>query len=678
MTIVAIDIGGTFTDLAGLDPATGRLRFSKSLTTPPDFERGMQDCIDKAAIPAGEIEVLRHGTTVVINALLERKGARTALITTEGFRDVLELGRGNRAEGFNLLYHRLPPFVERIHRYEIGERMDARGNVLRPLDRGALPALAQRLADEKIDAVAVCLLHAWRNPAHEIEIGEYLRANTRCFVSCSHEISREFREFERTSTVVLNAYVGPSVGSYIANLNTSLAHKGFGGPLYLMGSNGGILTDEDTRMRPLLLVESGPVGGAAGAIEIGERIGEPNLVAFDMGGTTAKAVLIENSEAVVSPLYWVAGYERGYPVQAAVLDIVEVGTGGGSIAAIDAMGALQVGPKSAGAVPGPACYARGGTEPTVTDANLFLGRLDAAHFLGGAMPLDNARAAAALQRLADDAQQDVEYIAAGILRISTLTMATAVRKVTIERGFDPRDFAMVGFGGAGPLHAADVAREIGMTRVLIPPHPGHFSAYGMLYADFRYDLLETLACPLASLDVADMHARFAALEAEGGRRIAALGTQIESLRYVRYAEMRYERQEYTLKVRLPADCNDRETLRRVFEEAYQRRYGHASKDIPIDVVMLRVVVGGRTARPRENTQAGGNGNAPVAKRRPIWFEQTGRVECNVWQRDDLAVGTKIAGPAVIEEDASTTVLGPMDNAVIDRWGNIAIALGVNP
>jgi N-methylhydantoinase A len=675
MTIVAVDIGGTFTDLAALDLETGQLRFAKSLTTPPNFEQGALDCITKSGIDASSMQVMRHGTTVVINALLERTGARTALVTTEGFRDVLEIGRGNRPESFNILYSRLPPFVPRIHRFEVSERLNAFGNVEKPLDRSALPALVERLKAEKIEAVAVCLLHAWRNPLHEVEIGEYLRQHTDCFVSCSHEISREFREFERTSTAVLNAYVGPSVGSYLNRLGGMLDQKKFGGRLYLMGSNGGVLTQEDTRSRPLLLVESGPVGGAAGAAEIGARIGEKNLVAFDMGGTTAKAVLIEEGEAAVSPLYWVAGYERGYPVQAAVLDIVEVGTGGGSIAGVNELGGLEVGPRSAGALPGPACYGRGGTEATVTDANLFLGRLDARTFLGGTMRLRADLGEEALSRLSKRLDQPVTSIASGILRISTLTMATTVRKVTIERGYDPRDFAMVAFGGAGPLHAVDVAREIGMKRVLIPPKPGHFSAYGMLFADFRYDFTKTVVRSLEALDLQEMSEQFVALETEGARSLSNIGAPIEGLRYIRYAEMRYQRQEYTIKVRLPVHCENRQELRRLFEEAYGRRYGHVSRDIGIDVIMLRLVVEGRTVRPHETVSAKSIASSLPAARRPVWFAETGMTPCDVWRRDNLSCGQTIVGPALIEEDASTTVICPGDVAEIDTWGNIAIALG---
>ena len=678
MSTVAIDIGGTFTDLAALDPQTGALRFSKSLTTPPNFEQGALDCLAQAGINAAEIDVLRHGTTVVINALLEHKGARTALVTTEGFRDTLEIGRGNRPESFNLFYHRMPALVPRDLRFEIGERMSARGDVLRELDTAALPALVETLKAAKVEAVAICLLHSWRNPAHEQVIAAYLREHLDCFVSASHEISREFREFERTSTVVQNAYVGPATAQYLARFGTALHDSGFEGRLYLMGSNGGVLTEDETRHRPLLLVESGPVGGAAGAAEIGQRLGLRHFVAFDMGGTTAKAVLIEDGEAVVSPLYWVGGYDRGYPVQAAVLDIVEVGTGGGSIAAINEFGALQVGPRSAGAMPGPACYGRGGTAPTVTDANLWLGRLDGARFLSGTMPLRDDLAEAALTALAKEIDQPLAALASGILQISTLTMASTVRRVTIDRGYDPRDFAMVAFGGAGPLHAVAVAREIGMKRVIIPPMPGHFSAYGMLYADFRYDVADTVASPLEMLDTSDLDTRFRTLEAGGAAALRQMGLDVREVRTSRYAEMRYERQEYTIKVRLPERAVTADEMRQLFEETYGRRYGHVSKTMKVDVVMLRIVVDGRTIRPDAAALPHATAAPPTPGTRGVWFEGTGRADCAVLQRSTLPVGFRITGPAVIEEDASTTVIPPGDVAEIDAWNNIVIDLGDAP
>lgn len=674
MSIVAVDIGGTFTDLVAIDRATGRLSFAKTLSTPPHFEQGLINALREAAIPPESIEALRHGTTVVINALLERKGAKTALITTDGFRDLLEIGRGNRAEAFNVLYRRLPPFVPRHLRFGVPERVGADGTVVEPLDLSGLPAIVERLKAEGVEAVAVSFLHAWRNPAHERTVGDYIRANTDCFVSCSHEISREFREFERTSTAVLNAYVGPVVDAYLAGLREQLDATGASPPLLLMGSNGGVLSETESRERPLLLVESGPVGGAAGAIAVGERLGEPNLIAFDMGGTTAKAVLIEDGEAAVTPLYWVAGYERGYPVQAAVLDIVEVGTGGGSIAYLDPIGALQVGPTSAGANPGPACYGRGGTRPTVTDVNLLLGRLDADAFLGGAMKLSVPAAEAAFAELSARTSRSIEHLAAGILQVSAVHMATAVRQVTIQRGHDPRDFAMLAFGGAGPLHAVDIAREVGVKRVIIPRHPGHFSAFGMLYADFRYDLVETVVLPIARVEIADLDARFRTLETEGQSRVDALGMPVKSVRFTRYVEMRYRRQEYTVKFALPESIDSREALGELFFDAYKRRYGHASRDLDIELVTLRLVAAGRTDQPEPEQAKSSSDSKPAPRHRKVWFHGTGRVDCAIWNRSDLAPGFELQGPALIEEQASTTVITPGDRARIDELGNIIIDL----
>jgi N-methylhydantoinase A len=673
-TVVAVDIGGTFTDLAAIDRATGRLSFAKTLSTPPQFELGLVNALREATIAPGSIEALRHGTTVVINALLERKGARTALITTAGFRDLLEIGRGNRAESFNILYRRLPPFVPRHLRFEATERIDARGEVVQAFDPASLAAIVEKLQADRIEAVAICFLHAWRNPSHEIAAGDYIRSHTDCFVTCSHEISREFREFERTSTAVLNAYVGPVVDGYITGLRERLRGAGATTPLLLMGSNGGVLSEAESRKRPLLLVESGPVGGAAGAIAVGKRIGEPNLIAFDMGGTTAKAVLIENGEAAVTPLYWVAGYEQGYPVQAAVLDIVEVGTGGGSIAYLDPIGALQVGPTSAGAMPGPACYGRGGTQPTVTDANLVLGRLDPDAFLGGAMKLSVPAALNAFEDLSARTGRSVQHLAAGILQVSAVHMATTVRRVTIERGHDPRDFAMLAFGGAGPLHAVDIAREVGVRRVIIPEHPGHFSAFGMLYADFRYDFVETVVMPLAGIDMAAIHGRFAKMETEGLTSVRGTGVPVRDIHFARYAEMRYRRQEYTVKFLVPLEIQNSDALKALFLDAYKRRYGHASKDLDIELVMLRLVASGRTDQPEAQAPARDSTRAIRSSRRDVWFAETGMVPCEVWQRPDLAAGTEIRGPALIEEDASTTVLAPGDIARLDPFGNILIDL----
>jgi N-methylhydantoinase A len=679
-SVIGIDIGGTFTDLVAYDGAARRLVFGKTSTTVSPDEGAMTGLrkLERADFEVGRADVLKHGTTVVINSILERRGAKTALVTTEGFRDILEIGRGNRPESFNLFFRRLAPLVPREHRFELRERMNARGEVLIPLDDKQLAALAATLQREGIEAVAICFLHAYRNPAHEKKVAEYLAAHTNCFVTASHDLSREFREYERTSTAVLNAFVGPRTSTYVKRFETGVQKAGFDGRLLLMGSNGGVLTAEEAVKRPVLLIESGPVGGAAGAAEIGKLTNHPNVIAFDMGGTTAKAVMIENGEAAVTPVYYAAGYNRGYPVQAAVLDIVEVGTGGGSIAWINEFGALTVGPRSAGAVPGPVCYGSGGTEPTVTDANLVLGRLHPDRFLGGEIKLQRAGAQATIEELARRLEEPVQRVAAGILHLATLTMASAVKMTTIERGFDPRDFAMVAYGGAGPLHASQVARELNVRKVIIPRHPGHFCAYGMLYASLRYDVVQTTALSLAGLDLERAQREFAALEAQGRDVLKRVGVELEEIKVSWYADMRYQGQEHTIKIRLPSPLAGRTTdeLHNLFEEGYRRRYGHTSDNAAVDIVNLRVVVEGLPERPPVEHFRAKAGATPKPETRSVNFDGKSAVSCTVLQRDDLPPGYRIAGPAIIEEEASTTVVLPGDAASIDDYGYIHIDIGV--
>lgn len=675
--MIGIDIGGTFTDLTAYDPASGKLTFGKTTTTKlPDqgavsgLERMIADGVD-----IRQAAVLKHGTTVVINSILERRGAKTALITTEGFRDTLEIGRGSRPESFNLFYRRLAPLVPRDLRFEIRERLSARGEVLKALDRSALPRLAQQITAADIEAVAICFLHAYRNPDHELEVAAYIAKHTGCFVTCSHELSREFREFERTSTAVINAFVGPRTSTYITRFRDGITKAGFSGRLLLMGSNGGVLTDGEAIKRPVLLIESGPVGGAAGAAELGKALDMPNVVAFDMGGTTAKAVMIENGEAAVTPVYYAAGYNRGYPVQAAVLDIIEVGAGGGSIAAVNEMGALVVGPRSAGGVPGPVCYGTGGQEPTITDANLILGRLHPDRFLNGEIKLDKDAAERALQELATRLGEPLSRVAAGIIRLATLTMASAVKMTTVERGYDPRDFAMIAYGGAGPLHAADIARELGIRTVIIPNYPGHFCAYGMLYADLKYDVVQTMAVGLEQLDPAEAEKQFLDLEERGRASLNEIKVNLTAVSIARFADMRYRGQEHTLKIRLPDKMSlvDRADTRVVFESEYTKRYGHSSRNVPIDLVNLRVVVTGVTDKPAMQDMQAANSAEPET--RDVNFDGKNFVPCAIWQRDRLSMGVHINGPAIIEESASTTVVGPNDRATIDHFGNIRIAVG---
>jgi N-methylhydantoinase A len=489
-------------------------------------------------------------------------------------------------------------------------------------------------------------------------------------------LSREFREFERTSTAVINAFVGPRTSTYVTRFRDGVNRAGFAGRLLLMGSNGGVLTDSEAVKRPVLLIESGPVGGAAGAAELGRTLDMPNVIAFDMGGTTAKAVMIENGEAAVSPVYYAAGYNRGYPVQAAVLDIVEVGAGGGSIAAVNEMGALTVGPRSAGGVPGPVCYRAGGAEPTITDANLILGRLHPDRFLNGEIKLDRAAAEKAIGELAARLDEPLHRVAAGIIHLATLTMASAVKMTTVERGHDPRDFAMIAYGGAGPLHAADIARALGIRTVIVPNHPGHFSACGMLYADLKYDVVQTMAAALEQLDLSDAEMQFRTLEERGRASLREIKLDLETTSAARFADMRYRGQEHTLKIRLPESMSstDPSHIRNAFEGEYTKRYGHSSRNVPIDLVNLRVVVTGVAEKPRmDDVKAAVPDCKPEI--RSVNFDGANFIPCAIWQRDRLGTGLRIAGPAIIEESASTTLVGPNDWATIDRLGNIHIGIG---
>lgn len=674
-SVVGIDIGGTFTDLAAYDPASGRFYFEKTSTTPAPDE-GAVDCLNRAGVAGLDVagaDVLKHGCTVVINSLLERNGAKTALITTEGFRDILEIGRGNRPESFNLFFRRLAPLVPREFRFELTERTSSRGKVITALNADQLPPLVEKLKAAGIEAIAICFIHAYRNPAHERQVAEYLRGKGDWFVTTSHELTREFREYERTSTVVVNAFVGPTTSKYVTRFREGAERAGFKGRVLLMGSNGGVLTVEDAIQRPVLLIESGPVGGAAGAAELGRVTNNPNLIAFDMGGTTAKAVIVVNGEAQVTPVYYAAGYNRGYPVQAAVMDITEVGTGGGSIAAVNELGALTVGPRSAGAVPGPVCYGNGGTEPTISDANLVLGRLHPDHFLGGQMKLDAAAAERSIQELADRLGEPMLRVAEGILRIATLSMASAVKMTTIERGHDPLDFTMVAYGGAGPLHAAAVARELGVKTVIVPPHPGHFCAYGMLYANLRYDFVQMFTTSLPALDLVEAERHYEALEKEGRTALEQVGVILEQINVSRYADMRYLGQEHTIKIRIPNDLKGQTTqmLHRLFEEGYAKRYGHTSENVPVDIVNLRVVVDGVAERPRVELIPDRRA-LPKPVSRQVNFDGISFIPCNIWQREDLPADYRIDGPAIVEEAASTTVLPPGTSAALDKFGNIII------
>ena len=624
-----------------------------------------------------------HGSTIAINTLLERTGAKTALVTTEGFRDVYEIGRVNRPDAYNLFFNKHVPLVRRSLRFEVPERLRADGTVHRALDETRVRELARELKGRDIEAIAILLLHSYRNPAHEIRVREILREELpSLFISASHELSQEYREFERTSTVAANAYIGPRVAAYLMELEQHLQAAGFGGAFYVVQSTGGLFPVQHARRDCVRMLESGPAAGVIGAQAICAELGLENAIAFDMGGTTAKAGVISNGIPLTTGSALIGGYERALPIQIAMMDIFEVGTGGGSIARLAEGNALRVGPQSAGSMPGPACYGRGGTDPTVTDANLVLGRLDPDHFLGGEMRLDpEAAHRAVVEKVAGPLGLDPVVAADGILRIAVTAMSHAVKAVTTERGLDAGHFAMVTYGGAGPLHASAIAREIGIRRVLVPFSPGHFSAYGMLFSDLRYDYVRSCFRRLASADFSEIEGIYHELEEEGRAAIAQSSIVPDGIVIARSADMRYVGQEHAVTVDLPNalfEARDRDAIKRHFDELHEVRYGTCAPREPAELVSLRSTVTGLMSKPPREPIAAGDGvpdGAALRARRGVYFRKTGFVEAPVYARMKLKAGDRIEGPALVEEHASTTVLAPGDRLVVDLYGNLDIAIG---
>src|SRR5262245_52725841 len=572
MLIVAVDIGGTFTDFLGYDSATGRLLSSKSPTTPAGLERGIHDCLTKAGVKVDSINTFVHGSTVAINIVLERKGARTSLVVTKGTRDVYKIGRGNRPDAYDIWFKRPEPLVPRHLTFEVEERLLAGGEVHTPLNDPQAETVAKQVAASGAEAVAVCFLHSWNNPVHESHMGQLL--NSKMYRSISHEILREYGEYERISTTVLNSYIGPEVSDYLHGLERMLHEQGFAGRLWIMQSNGGVMSSPVARRLPVAMLESGPVGGFIAAARTGAMLGYGNVIGFDMGGTTAKANLARNGEPQMSHGYHIGGYASGHPMQLPVVDTVEVGSGGGSIAKVDHTGSLRVGPVSAGADPGPACYGKGGTEATVTDANLLLGRLDPMRFLGGEMPLDVEAAREAIDRhIARPLALSETEAARAIVKIAVMSMSLAVRQVSVERGYDPRDFMMVGFGGAGPLHAAEVARSLHIPLLLIPNFPGQFSASGMLLAEPRHDFVRTYYRPLEGANFDELRRIAADMEALALGRMGAADR--DRVRMLHSLEVRYTGQDFALQVPTdPAQYADdyAATVRNAFHQLHQTRF----------------------------------------------------------------------------------------------------------
>jgi N-methylhydantoinase A len=677
---LAADIGGTFTDVAVFDDRSGTLRFGKVLSTPDHLPDGIAEGVGKAGCHYASAGLFVHGSTVAINTILERKGARTALLITAGFRDIYEIGRINRPDAYNLFFQKHEPLVERALRFEVRERVLSDAEVEVPLDENEVKKLGRMLERLGIEATAILFLNCYASSDHEARAKVILENNyPAMFVSASHELSQEYREFERCSTVVANAYIGPIVRSYIGEIEDHIRAEQFGGSFLIVQSTGGLYEAERAKSHCVQMLESGPAAGVIGTRALCHALGLRNAIAFDMGGTTAKAGVIHNGEALTTGAALIGGYEKALPVQLAMMDIFEVGTGGGSIARVEE-GALRVGPQSAGAAPGPACYDRGGSEPTVTDANLVLGRLGAASFLGGEMRLDSAAAERALtQSVAKPLGLELTRAADGVLQIATTAMSYAVKGVTTERGLDAGDFALVAYGGAGPLHAVEIAREIGMRTVIVPIAPGLFSAFGMLFSDLRYDFVRTWFTRLEDARFDAMEKVYGELERQGREAIAGTSAKPRAVVVKRAADMRYVGQEHAVTVDLPLRLfvrEDRAGIKRAFDAMHAQRYGTSAPKEPAEIVSLRSTVTGALSKPKLNTIKRGKSapeRAAMRGKRPVYFDGRFRMT-SIYDRALLLTGNRIDGPALIEEYASTTVLWPGDRLKVDPYGSLHISV----
>lgn len=667
---VAVDIGGTFTDIVVLDNLSGQVHTGKVPSTPHDLSQGILNGIERVTPDFSEVGFFVHGTTAGLNAFLERKGAHVALITTAGFRDVYEIGRANRPDMYNLFYRKPAPLVRRRHIYELQERMLFDGSILTPLNDEHLTSIVEQIAIGEYNSVAVCLLHAYANPEHELRVAEALhRRLPDISISLSHQVACEWREYERTSTTVLNAYVAPIIEHYLARLEAKGSEAGLHAHLHIMQSNGGIMTAAAARQHPIQSLFSGPVGGTMGGVGLREQLDSDHLLCIDMGGTSFDVSLVINGQPDVTS----ETYLEGFPVLMPIVNIHTIGAGGGSIGWLEA-GGLRVGPHSAGAEPGPACYGRGGAEPTITDANVVLGRIDPANFLGGEMSLDAEAARQVLTRLAEILTLTPEALAEGMIDIVNAKMANAIRAITVERGIDPRQFTLVAFGGAGPVHAVFLAEELSIPRVIIPFSPGTFSAWGMLHTDIRHDLVHSFYRPLLSITAADVENVFRDLEAAGREILQTEHVDKTAMEFRRTADLRYVGQEYFVNIPLAekVDSAKYTALAAQFHAAYQTRYGHSNPEEAIEFVNLRVSAVGRLSRGAVVAQkVPAHRQISSAERRPVIF---GRkvLKTQVFQRVDLQAGDSFKGPAIIEEPSCTTVMPPHYQAIVDSYGNIVI------
>tara|TARA_Y100001970_G_scaffold294368_1_gene451855 strand:- start:42797 stop:44833 length:2037 start_codon:yes stop_codon:yes gene_type:complete len=675
---MAADIGGTFTDVVAFDEISGELITEKSLTTPKDLTDGVKDAINLAGITPQSITFFVHGGTTVINAITERKGVKTALVTTKGFRDILEIARGNRPDLYNLRFRKPTPFVPRKLRFEVSERIDSNGKIIEPLCMSDLDLVISQCKQEKIEAIAIVFLHSYSSPYHEEQCSKYIIEHLPdVAVTASHEITREWREYERANTAVLNAYVQPIVQDYFNALETSLNSKGFNCPMHAMQSNGGSTSFEWARSHPITLVESGPSAGVNGAALVGKLCEESNVIYLDIGGTTAKCSVIQGGKVTVTTDYkleW-SRLNPGYPVKIPVVDIVEIGTGGGSIAWFDKVGSLKVGPLSAGADPGPACYGMGGIEPTVTDAKLIAGVLDPNYFAGGRIKLDLNKAEQAMNKIAKGLGVDILSAAESIIRLADADMINALKLVSIQRGHDPRDFVLVVGGGGGAMHAATLGRELGVKEIIVPRYPGYFSAWGMLATEPRKDFVLTRLRQIDNISVNEIKEIFSDLEDSAKDYFSDdKDINIGDVKFETSIDLRYQGQEHWVGISVDYSRDSLDSIKKNFHIAHERAFTFSLKSTLIEIVNYHLIATAPVPRPSSNSIKGGFDESQSFKgKRKVSFGEDGVHECHVLDRECLNPGFTMEGPLLVEEKSATTIIHPKQILNVDSLGYLHIS-----
>ncbi len=671
---IAIDVGGTFVDFVLLNESTGDISLEKQPSTPERIVEEVGTGLARLPVKLSEVERIFHGTTVALNTIVQEKGVQVGLLTTVGFRDVLEIGRGSRPEIYNPRYTAPVCLVPRYLRHEIPGRLSATGEEVIALDLESVDAASDALVEAGCEAIAICFLHAYSNHEHERRVAERVRQrHPSMAVAASHELIGEWREFERTSTTVLNAYVQPQFEKYIKNLSERLQADGYASPLALMQSNGGVVAASRAATRPVMTLESGPAGGVIGAEALAKETQLKNLICFDVGGTTVDVALIDDGKIIERSQSKVAGR----PVMGPTIDITSVGAGGGSIAWIDHRGALRVGPQSAGASPGPACFGHGGTDLTVTDCHLLLGRLDAETFLGSRMKLDMQAAEKAVKSLADKLDLSIDETASGVLKIAGTNMTNAIRSITVERGLDPRDYSLLSYGGGGGLFAAAVSEELDVKSVIVPRAPANFSAWGIVTSDYREDSSHTFVCAFVEESLPQILKNITGLEKQNLERLQDHGFDSDAVKSDVRADVRYSGQEFTVTVPIENEWTEKQEnllkgVRNSFVELHRRLYGHGEAEAPIEIVTLRVRSIGNVARPSWPEWHTGSAALSHASRNTYFSSIAKTSSIPVFNRDDLTRDQKISGPAIVEEWTTTTVIPPNWDLVVDRIGNLIL------